>query len=746
MNSTINVSNATQLLNAMTHATGGEKIVLQSGDYGNLTLTAGRDIFAHFSSAITITSADPGHPAVFAGMNISGLSNVTFDHVKFDYKATTGALGSVAPFKINNCSNVTISNSEFDGDKASGRGPLSDGYGTGHGLTITGGSNIALTNNEIHDFSRGVIVSKVNGVTVSGNDLHGMSSDGLDFAQVTNVTIDSNHIHDFVRSPLSVAHPDMIQFWTAGTTSPSTNIKITNNFLDIGAGDETQSIFMRNEMVDAYHAGQNMFYKNVEISNNIIRNADSHGISVGETNGLKIDNNTLLQSITQDQGGTISIPYITVAKSSTLVTITDNVVPSFGPAITGSHPGWTIGNNVLAGIDDPNSENYIGKLFYDALDKTSASVNDFHIVPGSTLDTSHAGSHLTAPLTSTAYSGYIDAHPTTGKNYTSLSQTFDATHIYDSLGKVALTGAKIVWDFGDGSKGTGLVTNHVYAQQGDYTATATITLANGKTLALDKTLHVQSSSFFDADFNTNAFDHSLIANEVTMNNAKLVFTSDGGHAIDLQGGVVRYKTNGDFFNNKEYSLVVDFKKDVGEENQGGRLVYFSGSYVITLGADGLNVAITTTMGTKTLKADNLGIADSDWHRIALSFSGETGFAKLYLDGHEVASVGGLQGAIQKGSGSADLYLGGPFGGSFGGQIDNLHISDTAFSTAALTTGTLARAHSEFISLTQFDPVAAYVANHGASPQVSMPAPLPHVDTQHMMTLPTLPHHSDFTLF
>ena len=96
----------------------------------------------------------------------------------------------------------------------------------------------------------------------------------------------------------------MIQFWTNGTTSPSTNITISENFLDSGNGEWTQSIFMRNEAVDSQGAGTEMFYQNVLIENNVIYNAHTHGITVGEADGLIIRNNTILQNYDLGDGET----------------------------------------------------------------------------------------------------------------------------------------------------------------------------------------------------------------------------------------------------------------------------------------------------------------------------------------------------------------------------------------------------------------------------------------------------------
>ena len=95
----------------------------------------------------------------------------------------------------------------------------------------------------------------------------------MTFSNIDGVLIENNYIHDFRGSPGSGDHCDMIQFWTAGTTSPSTNITIRANVLDIGNGTATQSIFMRNEMVDTGQAGTEMYYKNVVIEDNTITNA-----------------------------------------------------------------------------------------------------------------------------------------------------------------------------------------------------------------------------------------------------------------------------------------------------------------------------------------------------------------------------------------------------------------------------------------------------------------------------------------
>ncbi|MEO6299959.1 MAG: right-handed parallel beta-helix repeat-containing protein, partial [Paracoccaceae bacterium] len=269
MAAVITVSTLSGLYDALAHATGGETIQLASGNYGNLSLGTSTGHNGTFPTNVTITSADPLHPATFSGFALNGVSNLTLDGVVCDYTFKTGDPVYTAPFSINGGDHITIKNSTFDGDVAKGTATAADGFATGLGLTVTGTQNLVIQGNEISNFYRGLTVSETTNATIAGNDVHAIRSDGMDFIQVQGITIEANHIHDFLTSPDSGDHPDMIQFWTSGTTQPSTDIVIRGNLLDSGNGTWTQSIFMRNEMVDQGLAGQAMYYRNVTIEQNV---------------------------------------------------------------------------------------------------------------------------------------------------------------------------------------------------------------------------------------------------------------------------------------------------------------------------------------------------------------------------------------------------------------------------------------------------------------------------------------------
>ena len=67
---------------------------------------------------------------------------------------------------------------------------------------------------------------------------------------------------------------------------------------------------MRNEMVDTGGAGDEMFYRNITIEDNVIYNAQVHGITVGETHGLTIKNNTILRNQASGDDKLVHVPRI----------------------------------------------------------------------------------------------------------------------------------------------------------------------------------------------------------------------------------------------------------------------------------------------------------------------------------------------------------------------------------------------------------------------------------------------------
>ena len=148
-----------------------------------------------------------------------------------------------------------------------------------------------------------------------------------------------------------------------------------------------------------------MFYRNILIEDNVIKNSDYHGITVAEAVGVVISNNTLLQN----SGATSStyIPGINVEDRALDVLVSYNIVPRLNI----DSDDATIEANLIVQRSDPTGENYYAVLFVNALGDTSATLDDLRALAGSIIESLSVGSlftrlDLTEPwIEAGAYSG-----------------------------------------------------------------------------------------------------------------------------------------------------------------------------------------------------------------------------------------------------------------------------------------------------------------------------------------------------
>ena len=131
---------------------------------------------------------------------------------------------------------------------------------------------------------------------------------------------------------------------------------------------------------------------NILIENNVSYNHHTHGISVGETDGLTIRNNTLLNDphvrVIENIAPRINPPAVALN-----VTIEDNILePMWNWEAQTSHPGWTVGNNLFVQPDP--GENYYGDLFVSPF-ALRATLADLRAVAGGVIETLGLGAAMT---------------------------------------------------------------------------------------------------------------------------------------------------------------------------------------------------------------------------------------------------------------------------------------------------------------------------------------------------------------
>ena len=125
-----------------------------------------------------------------------------------------------------------------------------------------------------------------------------------------------------------------------------------------------------------------MFYQNVTIANNVIANRHQHGITVGETDGLLIDRNTVIQKAGPVGDKEIPLPTIKVSKNAVNVKVTNNIAAALAGSVLKPQPGWDVQNNLVVQSNDMSADNYVGKILANPLLATTSARADFMAASG----------------------------------------------------------------------------------------------------------------------------------------------------------------------------------------------------------------------------------------------------------------------------------------------------------------------------------------------------------------------------
>lgn len=675
---TIRVSNSTELQEALQSATGGEKILLEPGDYGTLTLKDSPGMEGDFPSDVTITSANKNDPPTFSGLSLTDASNLTIRGVIFDYEFAPGDEIYTSPFSIRDSSNIVIKNSTFDGDLASGVSDIDDGHGTGRGLTVNDSSGITVENNEFFDWHRGLTVGNSDDITVSNNEVHSIRSDGMNFFDVRDVVIEDNYLHDFKGAPGSDDHMDMIQFWTSGTDAPSENVEIRGNILDIGEGDQTQSIFMRNEVVDTGLAGPEMFYQNITIENNTIYNGHLHGITVGETNGLQLNNNTLIEAEGSKplHDGALSVPAINVAVTSTNVAITDNITGK----ISGDEDqaGWQVSNNAIIQNTDPNAPGYYDGVFITSSLESNGGANAATLLPDGWVEMMNVGSDAVQ----------FDATPDALKPLYLVSSldgapgtlVFDGSLTMDAGGPVDPATATFTWYFGDGTKSEGPLVQRTFSEAGIYDVTLVVTTQTGEAAIEKYSIAVAGEDIVSLN-NAGKFvshgygetensDHSIENREESNGDWAIILGDAGAQATVSKDDIERV------FGADNFTADFSIKATAGDASD-GEIFGIHSVLSVSVNSDGNIVLKTYLDGSDhdTSISSGVSLLDGQSHDVSIAFDADLSTVEFFIDGAFSGSAA-IHGALK--NEHRDLTFGNMFGhDNFIGELTEFNLSSTA---------------------------------------------------------------------
>lgn len=670
---TVNVASVEELGQALADAVPGTEVILAPGDYGPLLLRGGGGTE---EAPIILRSADGANPAKFDAMNLRNVQHLVLQDLSFDYVFADEDDADLRPFQVIECAGIAIRDSLFDGDLGPVIADGTDRLPTAFGLSVRDTEGFELSGSEIRLFLRGAVFAQSNDLILRDNVVHSIRSDGLNFVAVQRVQIEDNTIRDFLRSPDLIDHSDMIQFWTAGAKSPSTDIVIRNNVLNSGMGLYTQSIFMRNEAVDRGLAGAEMFYRNVVIEENVIINAHLHGISIGETDGLAIRNNTVVRnglSSGQDGSPNLWTPQIRVAETARNVEIVRNAVAR----ITGQkgQSDWLVADNFIIQDQRPNEPGFYDEVFMSARLSDPRVLSSFVYAPGGPLDGTGIGaSRLTTEVEQGPAPFEIGFRPmirVIGDPVLSNSFVFDAeaNRFPDGIDPNLAT---YTWTFDDGVTLTGMRVTRNFDKPGKRRVDLAMVMPDGHSFTSRASVAVAGPTVIS--FTPEEGLIGWVDGDRTL--LPLPEGVDPESPLPIGEGIasvsVPPEAMAGFFGANDFEITLRLRGTQPGQNY-GEIFRVHESLVVNLTQRGLLEVSFSTASASALRLRSPArvIMGTDWHDLTLKYSATDGILSVEIDDNILAS-GKTFGRV-KPMEYWGLSLGNPFGKkkSFDGEVASL---------------------------------------------------------------------------
>ncbi|MEM6900212.1 MAG: right-handed parallel beta-helix repeat-containing protein, partial [Pseudomonadota bacterium] len=335
---TFEVSNIAELSSAISSATGGDTILLSSGNYGAIDLSG-----LQFDDYLTLRSADAEQPADFDRIEIIGSSYIKLDGIEVSYESNGGQ--GTRLVDIEDSDYITVVNSEIYAKV--------DNIYEGYGIYTKNANNILIDNNYVHDVNTGITAFSGDGVVVTNNYIDYMGQDFLKGGGLSNFVYADN-IGGGNLFPSPSAHADFMQF-----QGSSNDGVISGNVFLSQSSERAQGIFLDDGV-----------YTDILIEQNILYTGKNNGIKVDAGSGITAQNNTVLS--TPGAGHTssfISLPSNSVSKNN---------------IYTLDHKPGTSGSNLVVQHTDANDVNFMGDLFVDVMGGVgSVSLQGLVPVPGS---------------------------------------------------------------------------------------------------------------------------------------------------------------------------------------------------------------------------------------------------------------------------------------------------------------------------------------------------------------------------
>jgi Right handed beta helix region len=348
------VSSASELQATLASASGGDTILLESGNYGRINLEN-----LKFNDHVTIKSADGDGGARFQHITIKGSTHLNLDSLTVEFGQPDRHNDKA--IDIQNSDHVKVVNSEIIGHAGT-----KDWSDVGRGVEVwQGSSNIEFSDNHFHHLARAALFLGVSDIIFNNNHIDDIRYDGIFVGNSRNVLIEDNFLTDFYRQ--GTDHADYIQF-DPGTSGASRDVIIRSNVMLKGNGNgDVQGIFGANHYADVHGS----VFTNFLVENNIYFDTGLNAIQFYSGDTMTVRNNTVLSDPADGR-----VVWVRLHGPQTNSIIEDNVATQVD-----AEGGATASGNIIAQFRNPSNANYYGDLFADPF-ADPATLEDLAPKPG----------------------------------------------------------------------------------------------------------------------------------------------------------------------------------------------------------------------------------------------------------------------------------------------------------------------------------------------------------------------------
>ncbi|MGJ8678660.1 MAG: right-handed parallel beta-helix repeat-containing protein [Akkermansiaceae bacterium] len=340
------VSNLSELQAFLSLSEGGETILLEPGDYGDLEVKN-----RSYTSFVTIRSKNDSKPAVFNSVSIEGSSFLRLDNIILS-NSSNGSISS---------SILSISDSseaiEFINSEA--HGPIDDDYSGHRIIDIEDSKNVLIQSSFMHNGFRVIVLSSSEDIIIIDNTFEDIGGDEIKIINIDGLTIENN-TGATRKHPVDGDHVDFIQ----GESVSSRSIIIRDNVSLPEISFTQQGIFL-----------SDVTFHDVLIENNLIYSELIRAIQVDDgSTDITIRNNTLFD-----------VPEITSTKASSIFAPSDATVENNVYTSSINNAGFD-GTNLVIQHTHPNSDYFYNDHYINPFAGIGVTIHDLRPIDGQTTE------------------------------------------------------------------------------------------------------------------------------------------------------------------------------------------------------------------------------------------------------------------------------------------------------------------------------------------------------------------------